>query len=483
MYFFDNSPKKPKRVLLRLIFLFILASCSLLFFPRLLFCTSSHLCPLFYSFEAEEKLQVLQFGTRVPCSSPIPNNTMCCDRSAFRSDVCFMRGDVRTQSYSKIILLYPGNNASIPAPATEERIRPYTRKWETSVMATIDELRLTAGTGGGGGGCDVRHAVPAVVFSAGGYTGNVYHEFNDGIIPLFITSQKFNRRVVFVVVDYHNWWFTKYGDVLSGLSDYPPLDFFGDSSTHCFPEAIVGLRIHDELTVDAEQMENNKTIFDFRRLLDDAYQPRIRSLEYDEQQTSPWPSMDIAKQHNSPSSYTPKLVIVSRNGSRAIENEVELVKLGEEIGFIVEVLRPDRTTELAKIYRALNSSDAMIGVHGAAMTHLLFMRPGSVFIQIVPLGTDWAAKTYYGDPAVRMGLWYVGYKILKRESSLYREYDRSDPVLTDPRSVAKKGWHVTKRVYLDRQNVNLDMNRFRKHLIRAHKYLASKKRIKHGKEK
>lgn len=430
-------------------------------------------------------MQILQVATRVPCSSPIPNNTMCCDRGAFRTDVCFMRGDVRTQSYSKTILLYPGNNASIPAPAMEERIRPYTRKWETRVMATIDELRLTtAAAAAAGGGCDVRHVVPAVVFSSGGYTGNVYHEFNDGIIPLFITSQKFNKRVLFVVLDYHNWWFTKYGDVLSRLSDYPPLNFIGDSRTHCFPEAIVGLRIHDELTVDAAQMENNKTIFDFRRLLDDAYRPRIRSLEYDEQQTSPRPSMVIGKQHDSPlNSRTPKLVIVSRNGSRMIENELELVQLGEKIGFVVNILRPDRTTELAKIYRALNSSDAMIGVHGAAMTHLLFMRPGSVFIQIVPLGTDWAAKTYYGDPAVRMGLRYVGYKILQRESSLYREYDDSDPVLTDPSSVARKGWQVTKRVYLDRQNVNLDLKRFRKLLIRAYKYLVSKNRIDHHKEK
>ena len=34
--------------------------------------------------------------------------------------------------------------------------------------------------------CDIRHltGVPAVVFSMGGYTGNVYHEFSDGLIPL-----------------------------------------------------------------------------------------------------------------------------------------------------------------------------------------------------------------------------------------------------------------------------------------------------------
>ena len=81
------------------------------------------------------------------------------------------------------------------------------------------------------------------------------------------------------------------------------------------------------------------------------------------------------------------LVIISRNASRAITNEDLLVKMAEEIGFQVEILRPDKTTELARIYKVLNSSEVMIGVHGAAMTHFLFMKPGSVFIQVIPLGT------------------------------------------------------------------------------------------------
>ena len=87
----------------------------------------------------------------------------------------------------------------------------------------------------------------------------------------------------------------------------------------------------------------------------------------------------------------PKLVILSRSGSRAITNENLLVKMAKEIGFLVQVLKPDRTTEMAKIYRTLNASDVMIGVHGAAMTHFLFLRPGSGFIQVVPLGITWAA--------------------------------------------------------------------------------------------
>jgi len=170
----------------------------------------------------------------------------------------------------------------------------------------------------------------------------------------------------------------------------------------------------------------------------------------------------------------PKLVIFSRNGSRGITNENLLVKTAEEVGFRVSVLRPDPTTELAKIYRALNSSDAMIGVHGAAMTHFLFMRPGCVFIQVIPLGTIWAAETYYGEPARKLGLKYIGYEIVPKESSLYDAYDKNDPVLTDPNSVNEKGWQYTKSIYLDGQNVRLDLRRFRKRLVRAYDYHISK---------
>ncbi|PQP94890.1 uncharacterized protein Pyn_04459 [Prunus yedoensis var. nudiflora] len=145
--------------------------------------------------------------------------------------------------------------------------------------------------------------------------------------------------------------------------------------------------------------------------------------------------------------------------------------MAEEIGFEVNVLRPDPTTELAKIYRALNASDVMIGVHGAAMTHFLFMKPGSVFIQVVPLGTEWAAEEYYGEPARKLGLKYIGYQILTRESSLYDKYDKDDPVLRDPKSVTKMGWEYTKKIYLDGHTVRLDLGRFRKRLVRAYDYM------------
>ncbi|XP_010554817.1 PREDICTED: uncharacterized protein LOC104824432 [Tarenaya hassleriana] len=420
-----------------------------------------------------------------PLCSGISNGTICCDRTNSRSDICIMKGDVRTHSASSSVFLFTSAKTDRKPLLKPEKIKPYTRKWETSVMDTVQELNLISQDEKASGFrhvCDVYHDLPAVFFSTGGYTGNVYHEFNDGIIPLFITSQHFEKKVVFVIVEYHDWWMMKYGDIVSQLSDYPPVDFGRDLRTHCFKEAIVGLRIHDELTVNSSLMPGSKTIVDFRDLLDRSYWPRIHGLIQDDEEHkaadrraseslsfSPVSdSLEIDKKVQEHGLKKPKLVILSRNGSRAILNENILVELAEELGFMVEILKPDRTAELAKIYRSLNSSDVMIGVHGAAMTHFLFLKPETVFIQIIPIGTDWAAETYYGVPAKKLGLKYIPYKIMPKESTLYDEYGGNDPIIRDPESVNRRGWQFTKKIYLDRQNVKLDLRRFRKLLSRAY---------------
>ncbi|KAE9585275.1 hypothetical protein Lal_00017985 [Lupinus albus] len=465
-------------------FLFLITFLSFCYVLAPLFIGSSFSLFLFYSNGTED---VNDVNVIVPMCSSVSRGTICCDRSGYRSDICIMKGDIRTNSFSSSIFLYNSritNNVSSTFDGRKsekneelqhEKIKPYTRKWETSIMNTIDELNLISkrvNFDNTHHDCDVQHDVPAVFFSNGGYTGNVYHEFNDGIIPLYITSQHFNKKVVFVILEYHNWWFMKYRDILSQLSDFPTIDFRRDyNKTHCFPEAIVGLRIHDELSIDPALMEGNKSIVDFRNILDKAYRPRIRGRVEDEEREV---QENLREQIASSSSLKKlKLVILSRSGSRAITNEFFLVKMAENIGFQVKVLRPESKTELAKIYRVLIESDVMIGVHGAAMTHFLFLKPGSVFIQVVPIGTKWASETYYGEPAKKLGLKYIGYEIQARESSLYERYDKNDPILIDPESINKKGWEYTKKIYLNSQNVTLNLRRFRKRLLQAYEYKVS----------
>lgn len=139
------------------------------------------------------------------------------------------------------------------------------------------------------------------------------------------------------------------------------------------------------------------------------------------------------------------------------------------MGFNVIVFEPKPETSLSETFRVLNESHVMVGVHGAALTHLLFLRPGSVFIQVVPIGTDSIADMCYGRPAKEMGLDYLEYKIRIEESSLVEKYNKYDPILQDPMSLEKKGWPILKRVYLKEQNVELNVFSFRKYLKYAYK--------------
>ncbi|KAG7576713.1 Glycosyltransferase 61 [Arabidopsis thaliana x Arabidopsis arenosa] len=457
-----NCAKRSKPKLIYLLLFSLISSCFV-FAPDLLCFPYPSALFLIDSSIKEIENRVSESHIESPKTSQ-NEESISCDRTGYRSDICFMKGDIRTHSPSSSIFLYTSND--LTDHVLQDKIKPYTRKWETSIMETIHELKLVTKDVklfGDKHKCEVIHEVPAVLFSTGGYTGNLYHEFNDGLIPLYITSKRFNKKVVFVIAEYHKWWEMKYGDVLSQLSDYPLIDFNKDKRTHCFKEAIVGLRIHGELTVDPSQMQDGRTtINEFRNVLDRAYRPRINRLDRLEEQRF---HERVAKRRKA---QRPKLALFSRTGSRGITNEDLMVQLAQRIGFEVEVLRPDRTTELAKIYRVLNSSKVMVGVHGAAMTHFLFMKPGSIFIQIIPLGTDWAAETYYGEPAKKLGLDYIGYKILPRESSLYEKYDKDDPILRDPNSITKKGWQFTKGIYLNDQKVRLDLHRFKKVLVDAY---------------
>ncbi|PKA62867.1 hypothetical protein AXF42_Ash018861 [Apostasia shenzhenica] len=395
---------------------------------------------------------------------------LCCDRSHHRTDVCYMRGDIRTAAKAAASAGAPAIHLHGARPGSQaETIRPYTRKWEKEVMSTIDEISLRPSEGPAAAAaeaCEVRYGVPAIVFSTGGYTGNVYHEFNDGLIPLFITAERFAGEVVLVVLEFHSWWFTKYRRVLEKMSRYEIVDFRKDRRVHCFSEVIVGLKIHGELAVDPKLIPNGKGIVDFQSLLYQAFGNNHSTPRRNAAASEQLPAISV--ESAAAANRRPKMVILVRNGSRRILNLRDVLLLCHRAGFDVELLNPKRSTELAEIHRTLAGADAMMAVHGAAVTHFLFMRPGSVLIQVVPLGLNWAAETYYGEPARRLGLQYMAYNVTAPESSLWKEYGRRDPVLVDPPAITRRGWAETKRVYLDKQNVAVDLRRFGKLLMEAH---------------
>ncbi|KAL0737500.1 hypothetical protein Bca4012_013710 [Brassica carinata] len=382
----------------------------------------------------------------------LTSSTIICDRSKTDYDFCSINGSCKLdQRTGTLTLMDPTFATSAPLV---EKIRPYPRKADSWIMSQIKELTLTSSPLGVIGSCDITHESPAIVFSAGGYTGNIYHDFIDGFIPLFITANSIypDHDFIIVVVNPKEWWMPRYMDVLGAFSKHKTILLENENAssiTHCFTSAIVGLISHGPMTINPTQLPNSRSLVDFHYLLDEAFDTNLSTSK----------------------TQKPRLILVSRYGNvgRVILNEEKTREMLEDVGFEVIVFRPSKTTSLKEAYKLIKSSHGMVGVHGAALTHLLFLRPGSVLVQIVPLGLGWVAKTCFESSAKAMKLEYTEYRVNVGESSLMEKYSEDDLVLKDPIAFRGVGWNATKmNVYLKEQDVRLDVNRFRQHMNKAY---------------
>ncbi|CAO2829517.1 unnamed protein product [Amaranthus hypochondriacus] len=417
-------------------------------------------------------------------STPHIQSTISCDRSHYHYDLCSINGptvlDPKTSTFYAIGPTSPRQFM--------KKIRPYPRKWENFTMSNINQVTILSGPKGPL--CDFTHNTSAILFSAGGYTGNFFHDFNEGFLALFITVRLMSltsQDVNLVVQEAHDWWVSKYKNLLGAFSNYPIIILDDQKINHCFKSAILGLVSHGFMTIDPKLMPRPTTLLDFHLFLDKAYnkaQWPIHSSSscpiyparkgYDRvRQTIPLSEKTCNKTQYSIPPYNldqPKLILLSRaNGSgRVMLNQIEIITMAENLGFNVTVFEPKPETPLSEAYGLMKETHVLLGIHGAALTHLLFLRPESIFIQVVPFGTDDVAEMCYGRPAKEMGLQYLEYKISIEESSLVEKYDKLDPILHDPMS-QKNGWVFLKKVYLKEQNVRLNLIRFRKYLKYAYK--------------
>ncbi|GJU17243.1 alpha-1,3-arabinosyltransferase XAT2 [Tanacetum coccineum] len=366
---------------------------------------------------------------------------LICNTSARRSDTCEMKGDVRIQGNSSTIYVFTPN-----AKNASWTIKPYARKGDNGAMEsvtnfTIKSVQKQAKTMPN---CTQSHNVPAVVFSVAGYSGNSFHSFSDIIIPLYTTSRKFNREVQFLVVNKISHWNIKFKEVLDKLSRFEMINIDHENEVHCFPSMIVGLRKDDRKELYMDSM------MDFTNFLRSSY-----SLER---------STAIKLTRNS--SRRPRLLIISRKQTRAFTNVNDVVLAAKELGF--EVIVTEMSPNMAQVSRLVNSCDVMMGVHGAGLTNMVFLPENAVVIQVVPLGNmNWMAKTFYEEPSKAMRLKYLEYKIREGESTLIDQYPLNHQVFKDPSSIQGKGWEAYKSVYMDKQNVKLDIIRFREIFSKA----------------
>ncbi|KAK1418029.1 hypothetical protein QVD17_27166 [Tagetes erecta] len=146
-----------------------------------------------------------------------------------------------------------------------------------------------------------------------------------------------------------------------------------------------------------------------------------------------------------------------------------MVNMMKELGFRVIIANSSKEmTNVEKFSRVVNSCSVMVGVHGAGLANEIFLPDGAVMVQVRPLGFQWDVDSFYSEPCPGMGLRYLEYMMEPEESSLVDEYGLDHPVLQDTASVsAKGGYDAAREMYLDKQNLRLNLTRFRETLVQA----------------
>ncbi|GFP79102.1 hypothetical protein PHJA_000053700 [Phtheirospermum japonicum] len=330
-------------------------------------------------------------------------------------------------------------------PVHETVIRPYARQEDDTLLKTVTPVRILHGNTTPPA-CHHRHEIPAVVFSTSGFVGNVFHEINEIVIPLYVTTRHFKSRVLLVMEDYRPSFLTKYGKILSRLTSYKIMNPAENSTVHCFPGAVIGLKFHGHLAVNSTDIPTGLSMRDLRQLLRESL-----GLKYSH--------VSMIKRLT--------VMLLSRRTTRRFLNEDEMVAVMEEIGFrVVVVARARVISNLGLFASMINSCSVLVGAHGAGLTNEVFLADGGVMVQVDLIGLEWAAAAYYGDPARAMGVHYLRYRVEPEESSLLKVFygQRNHTFITDPRALPVQ---AGREVYLNGQNVRINVARFRETMVEA----------------
>ncbi|VAH71066.1 unnamed protein product [Triticum turgidum subsp. durum] len=378
---------------------------------------------------------------------------LCDMTSNRRIDWCELDGDVRVHGAKATVTMVGA------ARAEEWRIRPYPRKVDPNAMRHVTNITVRStmtlpGAGAGEGECAIKHSVPALLFSDRGYTGNYFHAYTDVILPLFLTAKQYGGEVQLLVSDMQMWWIGKFLPVFKSLSNYDLVDLAADNRIRCFRHVQVGLTCHADFSIDPLRAPNGYSMVDFTKHMRGVYGlPRGLAV----------PAAGAR----------PRLLLIARASTRRFVNADDIVRAAQKVGF--EVVVSEGTHEVAPFAELANTCDVMLGVHGAGLTNMVFLPTGGVVIQVVPLGGLEFVVGYFRAPSRDMGLKYLEYRIAPAESTLTEQYPADHPIFTDPDGVKSKGWESLKQVYLDKQDVRLDLKRFRPLLKKAIAHIRANK--------
>ncbi|CAH9061195.1 unnamed protein product [Cuscuta epithymum] len=373
-----------------------------------------------------------------------------------RSDIFHAKGDIRVLSTSNSSSLSPTIDV-VSNVSMSWNIKPYARKLDPFAMRNVRNITINRVSLSSHHhqlrNCTRKYNIPAVVFSLAGYTGNLFHDLSDVILPLFLTTHEFHREVHFLVVDYRQWWVNKYKNVLQGLTKYDiiNLDNIGKDDVICFPRITVGLKANKEFSIDDDIVSGDVLPLSMKNFTN-----FLRSVYH-------------LKRDVTIKTKQPRLLIISRSKTRRFLNIDEIATMALGLGF--EVVAQETGVDMNRVSRFVNKFDAVVGVHGAGLSNMVFLPENAVVVQVVGLGMDGIAKTDYELPSLDMGLRYLEYKIGVNESSLIDKYPMGHDVFTNRSAISSKGWDAFREVYLDNQDVKLDVDRFRGTLLKVQELL------------
>ncbi|XP_040244659.1 beta-1,2-xylosyltransferase XYXT1 [Aegilops tauschii subsp. strangulata] len=378
-----------------------------------------------------------------------------CDLSDPRYDICEISGDARAIGVNRTVLYVPPAEER-DTDGQEWAIKDQSRKQLVDIIE-VNVKTLSAAQSLVAPECTSRHAVPAVVFAMNGLTSNPWHDFGDVLIPLFITTRAYDGEVQFLVTEIQSWFVDKYRLILTNLSRYDIVDFNKDAGVRCYPHITVGLRSHRDLGIDPARTPRNYTMLDFRLYIRDIF-----SLPPDSQGT---PYKEANKKNETDGiddgteKQKPRLMLINRSGNRKFVNVPEISAAVQAAGFEVLVEEPSRDVRLEEFSRVVDSCDVLMGAHGAALTSFFFLRTGAAMLQVVPWGVDTAMR-YFGVQAKEMMLQDVEYNIAAEESTLYEKYGKDHPMISDPESIHKQGWELTRQYFWLEQDIRINTTKF-----------------------
>ncbi|KAI3976605.1 hypothetical protein MKX01_008463 [Papaver californicum] len=393
-----------------------------------------------------------------------------CDVSNRMTDFCDINGDVRIHGKTSTVLFNTSSQNGIYAGNEPWKVKPYPRKIDINAMSSVSQFSVQSFINSNGKEvpqCSFSHNVPAIIFSTAGYSWNHFHAYTDIFIPIFLTSHMFNKEVQFLITNSNRYWIYKYKVIFQHLSRYPIIDIDNEDNVHCYKRVIVGLKVHKDFDIDPTKSPEGYSMTDFTKFLRSAYSLNSKSSAIT---ISKNPQQQLQQ---------PRLLLVSRKKSRKFINEDEIVTMAESLGYEVIVAEPGNGMDCTRFAEVVSTCDVMLGVHGAGLTNIVFLPVNAILIQIVPLGgLETVCRNYFGEPAKDMKLRYLEYKISVNESSLIEQYPLDHVVFRDPLSISKlgwspQGWSALRSVYLDKQDVHIDVHRFRPTLLKALQLLRS----------